>query len=213
MSRIDRLVAAMTLDEKIGQLVMISLGAETIVTGPKAAEEPSLADVRDGRCGSILNLVGRDRIHALQKIAVEESRLKIPLLFGLDVIHGYHTCFPVPIGEAAAFRPDLWEKTARVAAEEATDEGMHLTFAPMLDLARDPRWGRIVEGPGEDPHVGQVWARAKVAGFQTADLAGRGALAATASHFVAYGACTAGRDYAAVDVSERMLHEAYLPAL
>ena len=109
MSRIDALLAAMTLDEKIGQLVMISLGADTIVTGPKAAQEPSVADVRDGRCGSVLNLVGRDRIHALQKIAVTESRLKIPLIFGLDVIHGYHTSFPVPLGEVAAFRPALFK--------------------------------------------------------------------------------------------------------
>ena len=212
MSRIDALIAAMTLDEKIGQLIMISLGADTIVTGPKAAADPSIADVRAGRCGSMLNLVGRDRIHALQKLAVEETRLKIPLIFGLDVIHGYHTAFPVPLGETAAFRPDVWEKSARIAAEEATDDGLHLTFAPMLDLARDPRWGRIIEGPGEDPHVGCCLARAKVAGFQGADLAARGSLAATAKHFVAYGACTAGRDYAAVDISERMLHEAYLPA-
>ena len=212
MSRIDRLLAAMTLEEKIGQLVMISLGADTIVTGPKAAQEPSVADVKAGRCGSVLNLVGRDRIHALQKVAVEESRLKIPLFFGLDVIHGYETAFPVPIGEVAAFRPDLWEKTARLAALEATDAGLHLTFAPMLDVARDPRWGRIIEGPGEDPHVGRTWARAKVAGFQGPDLAAPTSLAATAKHFVAYGASTAGRDYAAVDISERQLHEVYLPA-
>ena len=212
MSRIETLVSAMTLEEKIGQLIMISLGADTIVTGPKAAADPSIADVRGARCGSVLNLVGRDRIHALQKIAVEETRLKIPLIFGLDVIHGYHTAFPVPLGETAAFRPDVWRESARIAAEEAADDGLHLTFAPMLDLARDPRWGRIVEGPGEDPHVGCMLARAKVEGFQTADLSGRGAIAATAKHFVAYGACTAGRDYAAVDISERMLHEAYLPA-
>jgi beta-glucosidase len=212
MSKIDALVSTMTLDEKIGQLIMISLGAETIVTGPKAATDPSIADVRAGRCGSVLNLVGRDRIHALQKVAVEETRLKIPLIFGLDVIHGYLTEFPVPLGETAAFRPDVWRETARIAAEEAADDGLHLTFAPMLDLARDPRWGRIVEGPGEDPHVGRELARAKVAGFQTADLARRDAIATTAKHFVAYGACTAGRDYAAVDISERMLHEAYLPA-
>lgn len=212
MSRIDELLATMTLEEKIGQLVMISLGADTIVTGPKAATEPSVEDVRAGRCGSVLNLVGRDRIHALQEVAVEKSRLGIPLIFGLDVVHGYHTCFPVPLGETAAFRPHLWRETARVAAEEAADDGLTLTFAPMLDLARDPRWGRIVEGPGEDPHVGRMFARAKVAGFQSADLADPTGLAATAKHFAAYGACTAGRDYAAVDMSERMLHEAYLPA-
>ncbi|TBW36467.1 beta-glucosidase [Siculibacillus lacustris] len=212
MSRIDDLVAAMTLDEKIGQLTMISLGAETIVTGPGATREPSIAELREGRLGSVLNLVGRDRIHALQKIAVEDTRLGIPLLFALDVIHGYRTCFPVPLGETAAFRPDLWEKTARFAAEEATEDALALTFTPMLDLARDPRWGRIVEGPGEDPHVGAVYARAKVRGFQTDDLARPDALAATAKHFVAYGAVTAGRDYASVDISERTLHEVYLPA-
>jgi beta-glucosidase len=210
--RVERLVASMTLAEKIGQLTMVSLGAETIVTGPGATREPSVAEVREGRIGSVLNLVGRDRIHALQKIAVEESRLKIPLLFSLDVIHGYRTCFPVPLAETAAFRPEIWEKTARVAAEEATDDALALTFTPMLDLARDPRWGRIVEGPGEDPHVGAVYARAKVRGFQGNDLSRPDSIAATAKHFVAYGAATAGRDYASVEISERTLHEVYLPA-
>jgi beta-glucosidase len=212
MSRIPELLAAMTLEEKIGQLVMVSLGAETIVTGPRAAEEPSVADVRDGRAGSVLNLVGRDRIHALQRVAVAESRLKIPLLFGLDVVHGYFTDAPVPLGETAAFRPDLWEKTARLAAEEACDDGIHLTFAPMLDCARDPRWGRIVEGPGEDPVVGRAFAAAKVAGFQGTDPASPWSLAATAKHFAAYGAAIAGRDYASCEISERTLHEVYLPA-
>ena len=212
MSRITELLAAMTLEEKIGQLVMVSLGAETIVTGPRAAEEPSVADVRDGRIGSILNLVGRDRIHALQRVAVEESRLKIPLLFGLDVIHGYFTNAPAPLGETAAFRPDLWEKTARLAAEEACDDGIHLTFAPMLDVARDPRWGRIVEGPGEDPIVGRVFAAAKVRGFQGDDPSSPWSLAATAKHFAAYGAATAGRDYASCEISDRTFHEVYLPA-
>ncbi|NLH81516.1 MAG: beta-glucosidase, partial [Phyllobacteriaceae bacterium] len=212
MSRISTLLAAMTLEEKIGQLVMVSLGADTIVTGPKAAAEPSVADVRDGRVGSVLNLVGRDRIHALQKVAVAASRLKIPLLFGLDVVHGYFTDAPVPLGETAAFRPDLWEKTARLAAEEACDDGIHLTFAPMLDCARDPRWGRIVEGPGEDPMVGRAFAAAKVKGFQGDDPANPWSLAATAKHFAAYGAATAGRDYASCEISERTLHEVYLPA-
>lgn len=212
MSRIRSLLAAMTLEEKVGQLVMESLGAETIVTGPKAATEPTVEDVRAGRFGSVLNLVGVERIHALQKVAVEESRLKIPLLFGLDVIHGYLTAAPAPLGEAASFRPDLWEKTARVAAEEATDAGLALTFAPMLDVARDPRWGRIVEGPGEDPVVGRAMARAKVAGFQGADTAAPSSLAATAKHFAAYGASIAGRDYASVELSDRTLHEVYLPA-
>lgn len=212
MSRISELLAVMTLEEKIGQLVMVSLGAETIVTGPRAAEEPTVEDVRAGRVGSVLNLVGRDRIHALQRVAAAESRLKIPLLFGLDVVHGYFTNAPVPLGETAAFRPDLWEKTARLAAEEAADDGIHLTFAPMLDCARDPRWGRIVEGPGEDPMVGRAFARAKVRGFQTDDPASPWSLGATAKHFAAYGAVTAGRDYASVEISERTLHEVYLPA-
>lgn len=211
-ARIADLLAAMTLDEKIGQLVMVSLGAGTIVTGPGSEKETIIDDVRHGRVGSVLNLVGRDRIHALQKIAIEDSRLGIPLLFGLDVIHGYFTSFPAPLGETAAFRPDLWEETARVAAEEAAEDGMHLTFTPMLDLARDPRWGRIVEGPGEDPYVGAVLARAKVAGFQGKDLAGNDTIAATAKHFAAYGAATAGRDYASTEVSERTLHEMYFPA-
>lgn len=211
-ARIADLLARMTLDEKIGQLVMVSLGAGTIVTGPGSEKETSVDDVRHGRVGSVLNLVGRDRIHALQKIAVEESRLGIPLLFGLDVIHGYFTSFPAPLGETAAFRPDLWEASARVAAEEAAEDGMHLTFTPMLDLARDPRWGRIVEGPGEDPHVGSVLAKAKVAGFQGANLAANDTIAATAKHFAAYGAATAGRDYASTEVSERTLHEMYFPA-
>jgi beta-glucosidase len=212
MSRIRSLLAAMTLEEKVGQLVMESLGAETIVTGPKASTEPTVEDVRAGRFGSVLNLVGVERIHALQKVAVEESRLKIPLLFGLDVIHGYLTAAPAPLGETASFRPDLWEETARVAAEEATDAGIALTFAPMLDVARDPRWGRIVEGPGEDPVVGRAMARAKVAGFQGADTTAPSSLAATAKHFAAYGASIAGRDYASVELSERTLHEVYLPA-
>jgi beta-glucosidase len=210
--RIADLLAAMTLEEKIGQLVMVSLGAGTIVTGPGSEKETSIDDVRAGRVGSILNLVGRDRIHALQKIALEESRLGIPLLFGLDVIHGYFTAFPAPLGETAAFRPDLWEATARVAAEEAAEDGMHLTFTPMLDLARDPRWGRIIEGPGEDPYVGTVLARAKIAGFQGASLAANDTIAATAKHFAAYGAATAGRDYASAEVSDRTLHEMYFPA-
>ena len=212
MSRISNLLSQMTLEEKIGQLVMVSLGAETIVTGPKAAREPTVADVRAGRVGSVLNLVGRDRIHALQKVAVEESRLKIPVLFGLDVVHGYRVCHPAPLGEAASFRPDLWRETARASAEEAAADGLALTFAPMLDLARDPRWGRIVEGPGEDPVVGREMAKAKVAGYQGDDPAHPLSLAATAKHFVGYGAATAGRDYASAEISERTLHEFYLPA-
>ncbi len=202
--RVRDLVDAMTLGEKIGQLSMLSIGGPP--TGPLGAK-PSVEAVRRGEAGSVLNLVGRGRVAALQAIATKESRLKIPLLFGLDVVHGYRTQFPVPLAEAAAFDEDLWARTAAAAAREAADAGITLTFAPMLDVGRDPRWGRVVEGPGEDPFVAAAFARAKVRGFQKGDRA----FAATAKHFCAYGAVTAGRDYASVDVSGRMLEEVYLP--
>ena len=159
----------------------------------------------------MLNLWGADEVRAVQRLAVEESRLGIPLLLGLDVIHGHRTIFPVPLAEACLFAPDLWEKTARAAAEEAAQDGVAMTFAPMLDVARDPRWGRIVESPGEDPWVASEIAAAKTRGFQGQDLAAADSLAATAKHFCAYGAVTAGREYASVEVSERTLREIYLP--
>jgi beta-glucosidase len=208
VGRIDTLLAVMTVEEKIGQLNMVaSTGA---VTGPGAVREVG-EGVRAGRIGSLLNLWGADDVRAVQRIAVEESRLGIPLLFGLDVIHGHHTIFPVPLAEACLFDPALWEKTARAAAQEAAEDGVALTFAPMLDVARDPRWGRIVEGPGEDPWVASEIAAAKTRGFQGRDLAAADSVAATAKHFCAYGALIAGREYASADVSERTLHEIYLP--
>src|SRR5277367_6463548 len=208
MGRIDTLLATMTLEEKIGQLNMVA--STLAVTGPG-----QLGDIREGiragRIGSLLNHWGADEVHAVQRLAVEESRLGVPLLLGLDVIHGHRTIFPVPLAEACLFAPDLWEKTARAAAEEATQDGVALTFAPMLDVARDPRWGRVVEGPGEDTWVASQMAAAKTLGFQGHDLALADSLAATAKHFCAYGAVTAGRDYASVDISERTLHEVHLP--
>jgi beta-glucosidase len=208
MARIDTLLATMTIEEKIGQLNMVA--STLAVTGPG-----QLGDIREGiragRIGSLLNHWGADEVHAVQRLAVEESRLGIPLLLGLDVIHGHRTIFPVPLAEACLFAPDLWEKTARAAAEEATQDGVALTFAPMLDVARDPRWGRIVEGPGEDPWVASQMAAAKTLGFQGEDLAAANSLAVTAKHFCAYGGVTAGREYASVDVSERTLREIYLP--
>ena len=208
MGRIDTLLATMTIEEKIGQLNMVA--STLAVTGPG-----QLGDIREGirtgRIGSLLNHWGADEVHAVQRLAVEESRLGVPLLLGLDVIHGHRTIFPVPLAEACLFAPDLWEKTARAAAEEATQDGVALTFAPMLDVARDPRWGRIVEGPGEDSWVASQMAAAKTLGFQGQDLAAADSLAATAKHFCAYGAVTAGREYASVDVSERTLREIYLP--
>ncbi len=159
------------------------------------------AAIQNGEVGSLLNLVGPDRIRDAQRHAVEGSRLKIPLFFSLDVLHGLRTMFPIPFGESAAFDPALWEATARVAAEECGVEGIDLTFAPMIDIARDPRWGRTLEGPGEDPLGGQRLARAKVRGYQTANLASPTAIAATAKHFAGYGAVQAGREYASVDMS------------
>tara|TARA_R110002020_G_scaffold113518_5_gene261056 strand:- start:265 stop:2403 length:2139 start_codon:yes stop_codon:yes gene_type:complete len=208
VGRIEALMSEMRLAEKIGQLVMVTAG--TPVTGPVAAGDPT-SGVRDGRIGSLLNLWGTEATAAMQAIAVGESRLGIPLFFGFDVVHGHRTVFPIPLGEAAAFDPDLWEATARTAAEEAAADGIDLTFAPMIDVARDPRWGRMAEGPGEDPLVASRMAAAKVRGFQGTSLADPRSVAATAKHFVAYGAPAAGRDYATVDLSERTLREVYLP--
>lgn len=208
MSRIDSLLSRMTLEEKVGQLNLVSAGQT--VTGPSGAEDVA-AGVRAGDIGGVFNVWGADAVAALQKIAVEETRLGIPLVFGLDVLHGHATTFPIPLAEAGSFDPGLWERTARAAAREAARDGIDLTFAPMLDVARDPRWGRIAEGPGEDPLVGERFARAKVRGFQGGDPSSTDAMGATAKHFCAGGAAQAGRDYAAVDLSERILREIYLP--
>jgi beta-glucosidase len=209
MNRIDKLMSEMTLPEKLGQLTMTAAGYA--VTGPVIAGD-STDSIRNGTLGNLLNLVGSKPIHDMQRIAVEESRLRIPLLVGLDVIHGHRTQFPMPLAETATFDPRVWELTAREAAREATADGLAMTFAPMLDVSRDPRWGRTVEGPGEDAWVAVQFARAKVRGFQGSDLAASDSLAATAKHFVAYGPVTAGRDYAPVDISERTLREVHLPA-
>ncbi len=208
MGRIDRLLSTMTIEEKIGQLNMVA--SSRVVTGPGELRDVH-EGIRAGRIGSLLNLWGAEEVRSVQRLAVEESRLGIPLLLGLDVIHGHRTIFPVPLAEACLFAPELWEKTARAAAEEAAQDGVALTFAPMLDVSRDPRWGRIIEGPGEDPWVASQIAAAKTRGFQGQDLADAHSLAATAKHFLAYGAVTAGREYASVDVSDRTLREIYLP--
>jgi beta-glucosidase len=186
------------------------VAASRVVTGPGELHDLQ-EGIRTGRIGNLLNLWGVDETRAVQRLAVEESRLGIPLLMGLDVIHGHHTIFPVSLAEACQFSPDLWEKTARVAAEEAAEDGVALTFAPMLDVARDPRWGRIIESPGEDTWVASQMAAAKTRGFQGQDLAAPDSVAATAKHLCAYGAVTAGREYASADVSERALREIYLP--
>jgi beta-glucosidase len=205
MSRIAKLIAGMTLAEKLGQMTMTASGYA--VTGPIIAGD-STDSIRDGTLGNLLNMVGADHCHEMQRLAVEGSRLGIPLLIGLDIIHGHRTLFPVPLAEAATFDPRAWTQTAREAAMEGAADGLAMTFAPMLDVSRDPRWGRGVEGPGEDSWLGARMAEAKVRGFQGDDLSGAGACA---KHFCAYGAVTAGREYAAVDISERALHEVHLP--
>lgn len=203
---IEALISKMTLEEKFGQIQQFSGFGYT--TGPNAQTEEAkqLDQIRKAQVGSILNCVGAKRTNELQKIAVEQSRLKIPILFGFDVIHGHRTVFPSPLGESASFDPKACEETAAVAAREARAQGVRWTFAPMLDIARDARWGRVVEGAGEDPYLGSELARARVRGFQRG-----GKFAACAKHWVAYGAAEAGRDYNTVDLSERTLREVYFP--
>lgn len=208
MNRIDNLIAAMTLAEKIGQLTMTA--SDYAVTGPVITPVSEDA-IRSGAIGNLLNLYGPEAVARIQKIAVEESRLRIPLLLGFDVIHGLRTIFPIPLAEAGLFDPAAWEATARAAAVESRAEGLHLTFSPMLDVARDPRWGRVAEGPGEDAFLGAAIARAKVRGYQNGSLSDAGAVAACAKHYLGYGAVTAGREYASTDMSEGLLREVYLP--
>jgi beta-glucosidase len=197
----------MTLTEKLGQLTMTACGQA--VTGPTIAGD-STAAIKSGAIGNLLNLVGSQNVREMQQLAVEESRLGIPLLIGYDVIHGHRILFPIPVGEASSFDPESWALSARESAKEAAADGLAMTFAPMLDVARDPRWGRIAESPGEDPLVGARMAEAKVRGFQGADLVQADALAACAKHYCAYGCVTAGRDYAPVDISDRTLHEVHM---
>ena len=207
MSRVESLISRMTLTEKLGQLTMTACGQA--VTGPTIAGDSTEA-IKSGAIGNLLNLVGTENVREMQDLAVKESRLGIPLLIGYDVIHGHRILFPIPLGEAATFDPEFWASSAREAAKEAAADGLAMTFAPMLDVTRDPRWGRIAEGPGEDPLVGARMAEAKVRGFQGADLGEADALAACAKHYCAYGCVTAGRDYAPVDISDRTLHEVHM---
>src|SRR4030088_2459909 len=187
MNRIEKLMAQMTLAEKVGQLTMTAAGHA--VTGPVIAGDSTEA-IKTGAIGNLLNLVGAGPVREMQRLAVEESRLKIPLLIGLDIIHGHRTLFPVPLAEAALFDPEAWALTAREAAREAAADGLAMTFAPMLDVSRDPRWGRGVESFGEDPWLGARMAEAKIQGFQGTDLGAAGSLAACAKHFCAYGPVT-----------------------
>src|SRR5688500_8102708 len=186
--QVNALLARMTLAEKLGQLQQLDGEAN----GNYRPEHVEL--VRKGLLGSTLNVRGAKKTNELQRVAVNESRLKIPLLFGFDVIHGYRTIFPIPVGEAASWDPTLAERSAAVAAQEANNAGLRWTFAPMLDIARDPRWGRITEGAGEDPFLGAAFAAARVRGFQGADYSAPDKVLACAKHWVAYGAAEGGRD-------------------
>jgi beta-glucosidase len=206
--KVDALLKQMTLEEKIGQLNQYN--DDLKATGPITVDNDKASQIRKGQVGSLLNCLGTERTRSWQKLAME-SRLKIPLLFGQDVIHGYKTTFPVPLGEAASWDLEAIQKAARIAAVEASASGIHWTFAPMVDISRDPRWGRVMEGAGEDPYLGSLIAKARVIGFQGEKLGGIDAVMACVKHFAAYGAAVGGRDYNSVDMSERMLWEVYLP--
>ncbi len=201
-TNVENLLAQMTLEEKIGQMNQISPWGE-----PTQIAE----SVRKGEVGSILNVVDPVALNALQQVAVEESRLKIPLIIGRDVIHGFKTIFPIPLGQAASFNPQLVEDGARIAAIEASSMGVHWTFAPMIDIARDPRWGRIAESLGEDSYLTSVLGTAMIRGFQGKDLSDPTSIAACPKHFVGYGAAEGGRDYASTFIPERVLRNVYLP--
>jgi beta-glucosidase len=213
---IEHLISAMTLEEKAGQLsIFFDTSREDAANANPDQARKTLAEVMQeiaaGRIGGLFNGIGAASGRALQTVAVEQSRLKIPLVFAADVIHGLRTVFPVPLAEAAAFDADLAERTARASAVEATAVGVQWTFAPMVDVARDQRWGRVVEGAGEDTYLGRVLAAARVRGFQGRDLRDPDTMLATVKHFAAYGAVGGGMEYNSVDVSEATLHDVHLP--
>jgi beta-glucosidase len=209
-TRLADLLNRMTVDEKVGQLNQVNGG---VLTGPAVANDPGqqgkVALLRQGMVGSFLNVTGVEQTRSVQKIAIEESRLGIPVLFAYDVIHGYKTVFPIPLAEAASWDPAAAERAASIAAKEASAAGLHWTFAPMMDMSREPRWGRVMEGSGEDPYLQARLAEARVRGFQ-GNLDENHVLA-TIKHFAAYGAAEAGREYNTVDLSRYALHNYYLP--
>jgi beta-glucosidase len=211
-AKITDLLSKMTLDEKMGQLNQYTSRWE--MTGPApqgSGEQQMLEMIKTGMVGSLLNVTGADATRKAQKLAIENSRLKIPMIFGYDVIHGYQTMFPIPLAEASSWEPELARKSARVAAVETAAAGIQWTFAPMVDIARDARWGRIMEGSGEDTYLGSLFAAARVKGFQGDDLSANNTIAACVKHFAAYGFAEAGRDYNTVDISESTLRNVVLP--
>lgn len=211
-SKITDLMSKMTLEEKMGQLNQYTSTWEMTGPAPQGTNEQQLLEkIKSGMVGSMLNVTGADATRKAQMLAVENSRLKIPMIFGYDVIHGYQTMFPIPLAEAASWEPELAKKSARVAAVETSAAGIQWTFAPMVDIARDARWGRFMEGSGEDPYLGSLFAAARVKGFQGDDLSANNTIAACVKHFAAYGFIEAGRDYNTVDISESTLRNVVLP--
>jgi len=205
---ISELMTKMTLDEKLGQLNLP--GSGDIVTGQTTSSNIGLK-IKEGKVGGLLNIKSIEKILDIQKVAVEESRLKIPLIFGMDVIHGYQTTFPIPLGLAASWDMGLIEKSARIAAKEASADGICWTFSPMVDITRDPRWGRIAEGPGEDAYLGSQIAKAFVHGYQGDDLSKNNTMMSCVKHFALYGAAEGGRDYNTTDMSFQRMYNEYLP--
>ncbi|MFT3738377.1 MAG: beta-glucosidase BglX [Breznakibacter sp.] len=205
---IDQLMDRMTLDEKIGQLNLPSSG--DITTG-QAQSSDIAQKIKEGKVGGLFNIKTAEKIRAVQEIAVTDSRLKIPLIFGMDVIHGYKTTFPIPLGLSCSWDMKLIEKTARVAAQESSADGICWTFSPMVDIARDPRWGRMAEGSGEDPYLGAEIAKAMVHGYQGDDLSKNNTIVACVKHFALYGAAEGGRDYNTTDMSRIRMYNEYLP--
>jgi beta-glucosidase len=201
--RVEKLLSEMTLDEKIGQMSQVD-------PSMLGTEENLKKAVRDGRCGSLLNYWGTDRVNEIQRIAVKESRLGIPLLIGRDVIHGYRTVFPIPLGMASSWDPEIVKKAFRIAATEASSQGIKWSFAPMIDITWDPRWGRIAEGCGEDPYLTSAFARAMVEGFQGDSLSAPTSIAACAKHYCGYGFSEGGRDYNTTYITEPVLRNVVL---
>ena len=210
--KVDSVLNLMTLEEKVGQLNQYNGFWE--ITGPTPKEGQAAKkydDLKRGLVGSMLNVKGVKDVKALQKIAVEQTRLGIPLIFGFDVIHGYKTISPIPLAEAASWDLEAIKKSAAIAAEEAAAVGLNWTFAPMVDISRDARWGRVMEGAGEDPYLGSKIAVARVQGFQGEDLSATNTILACAKHFAGYGFAESGRDYNTVDVSESVLQNTIFP--
>ncbi|MHA6278858.1 beta-glucosidase BglX [Salinimicrobium sp. CAU 1759] len=210
-AKVDSVLSLMTLEEKVGQMVQYS--GTWDLTGPATGDQNQYRkeQLKKGLVGSMLNVLSVDATREAQKLVMENSRIKIPLMFGYDVIHGYKTMFPVPLGETASWDLEAMEETARISALEAAADGVNWTFAPMIDISRDARWGRIMEGAGEDPYLTSRVAEAKVRGYQSEDLSNPASIAATAKHFAGYGFAEAGRDYNTVHVGENELHNTILP--